>query len=128
MTVLAGSVEIDGGRVSTTLMVWLAVELLPQWSVAVQVRVTEWACGQFPVVVASANVRVGLGSQASVAVGVVNTGAAGHSTMVLAGSAEMVGGRVSTTLMVWLAVARLPQRSEERRVGKECRSRWSPYH
>src|SRR5256885_3470593 len=22
----------------------------------------------------------------------------------------------------------LPQRSEERRVGKECRSRWSPYH
>src|SRR5471030_273999 len=24
--------------------------------------------------------------------------------------------------------ALLPQRSEERRVGKECRSRWSPYH
>src|SRR5256885_3595732 len=23
---------------------------------------------------------------------------------------------------------RQPQRSEERRVGKECRSRWSPYH
>src|SRR2546426_12704862 len=23
---------------------------------------------------------------------------------------------------------RLAQRSEERRVGKECRSRWSPYH
>src|SRR5256885_2262469 len=23
---------------------------------------------------------------------------------------------------------REPQRSEERRVGKECRSRWSPYH
>src|SRR2546429_2551761 len=23
---------------------------------------------------------------------------------------------------------RLPARSEERRVGKECRSRWSPYH
>src|ERR1039457_3620173 len=23
---------------------------------------------------------------------------------------------------------RLPGRSEERRVGKECRSRWSPYH
>ena len=22
----------------------------------------------------------------------------------------------------------LPMRSEERRVGKECRSRWSPYH
>src|SRR2546430_8851610 len=25
-------------------------------------------------------------------------------------------------------VAALPGRSEERRVGKECRSRWSPYH
>ena len=22
----------------------------------------------------------------------------------------------------------MPDRSEERRVGKECRSRWSPYH
>ena len=22
----------------------------------------------------------------------------------------------------------IPTRSEERRVGKECRSRWSPYH
>src|SRR3712207_1634008 len=25
-------------------------------------------------------------------------------------------------------VGTLPARSEERRVGKECRSRWSPYH
>ena len=24
--------------------------------------------------------------------------------------------------------ATMPVRSEERRVGKECRSRWSPYH
>ena len=24
--------------------------------------------------------------------------------------------------------ANIPLRSEERRVGKECRSRWSPYH
>src|SRR5436309_4390866 len=30
----------------------------------------------------------------------------------------------------WMFVSRWyqPQRSEERRVGKECRSRWSPYH
>ena len=26
------------------------------------------------------------------------------------------------------ALARILERSEERRVGKECRSRWSPYH
>ena len=25
-------------------------------------------------------------------------------------------------------VSLTPMRSEERRVGKECRSRWSPYH
>src|SRR2546430_3895108 len=32
--------------------------------------------------------------------------------------------------LLFLAAATLiiPQRSEERRVGKECRSRWSPYH
>src|SRR2546430_17026365 len=28
----------------------------------------------------------------------------------------------------WPAYAGLSVRSEERRVGKECRSRWSPYH
>ena len=27
-----------------------------------------------------------------------------------------------------LMVSRKEDRSEERRVGKECRSRWSPYH
>src|SRR5256886_5524923 len=27
-----------------------------------------------------------------------------------------------------LAARRVAERSEERRVGKECRSRWSPYH
>ena len=33
--------------------------------------------------------------------------------------------------MVWIKFTRaytLLKRSEERRVGKECRSRWSPYH
>ena len=25
-------------------------------------------------------------------------------------------------------IDKAPERSEERRVGKECRSRWSPYH
>ena len=27
-----------------------------------------------------------------------------------------------------LSASRIIYRSEERRVGKECRSRWSPYH
>src|SRR3712207_7996103 len=32
------------------------------------------------------------------------------------------------TASVQLASGREPLRSEERRVGKACRSRWSPYH
>ena len=31
-------------------------------------------------------------------------------------------------LQEWEALAEDRVRSEERRVGKECRSRWSPYH
>src|SRR2546430_17275627 len=42
----------------------------------------------------------------------------------------------STSSPSWMSIARrtfpsrleLKRRSEERRVGKECRSRWSPYH
>ena len=36
-------------------------------------------------------------------------------------------GRYALRLMLDLAVHNTG-RSEERRVGKECRSRWSPYH
>ena len=35
---------------------------------------------------------------------------------------------VGTNRMNIYTVALATQRSEERRVGKECRSRWSPYH
>src|SRR5690554_3521983 len=31
-------------------------------------------------------------------------------------------------LQAYFELIQLPIRSEERRVGKECRSRWSPYH
>src|SRR5260221_5260661 len=31
-------------------------------------------------------------------------------------------------VLVGIIVREVWQRSEERRVGKECRSRWSPYH
>ena len=33
-----------------------------------------------------------------------------------------------TELFVFSDAAKKEARSEERRVGKECRSRWSPYH
>src|SRR5574344_2364350 len=34
----------------------------------------------------------------------------------------------SRNMQIIDAINRLNERSEERRVGKECRSRWSPYH
>ena len=40
-------------------------------------------------------------------------------------------GSGKSTLMNVLGLLDIPtygERSEERRVGKECRSRWSPYH
>src|SRR3989475_7466105 len=44
---------------------------------------------------------------------------------------RMTGGKVELRALSiqWLAMrATIKGRSEERRVGKECRSRWSPYH
>src|ERR671933_1392151 len=41
---------------------------------------------------------------------------------------EEVAGRLEWTVGEVLAVKSAMPRSEERRVGKECRSRWSPYH
>ena len=37
---------------------------------------------------------------------------------------------VGVVVLVFIGLfnAAAPVRSEERRVGKECRSRWSPYH
>ena len=35
---------------------------------------------------------------------------------------------LAIVIMVAIVAAFAPARSEERRVGKECRSRWSPYH
>src|SRR2546430_15083120 len=37
--------------------------------------------------------------------------------------AFVIGTALGLVVGLWLAL-----RSEERRVGKECRSRWSPYH
>ena len=36
--------------------------------------------------------------------------------------------KLNVNIGVRIFLAIYPTRSEERRVGKECRSRWSPYH
>src|SRR5258706_5190053 len=38
------------------------------------------------------------------------------------------GGYLTSVWSLHQATRKLAARSEERRVGKECRSRWSPYH
>ena len=53
---------------------------------------------------------------AAVALTLLDVGTVGPHTAY----AMVVGSRVGASLVV--------VRSEERRVGKECRSRWSPYH
>ena len=96
----SGSREIIGGVLSTTLILSLAVLLLPEQSVAVQVRVTVYCCAHLPGVVTSVYVSLGLPSHTSVAVGVAKLGVAGHSIVDSLGSAEITGGVVSTMLMV----------------------------
>src|ERR1043166_9604409 len=44
------------------------------------------------------------------------------------GEGESVSRTISELEKVGLAGCHIEDRSEERRVGKECRSRWSPYH
>ena len=41
---------------------------------------------------------------------------------------KYLGGHSIVYFAKWMDEYRHTPRSEERRVGKECRSRWSPYH
>src|SRR3712207_2959153 len=46
----------------------------------------------------------------------------------VATTALLIGFGVNILLVALRKVTKVRTRSEERRVGKECRSRWSPYH
>ena len=67
-----------GAVISCTTIVPLQVEVLPQSSVAVHVRVVLYVPTHDPGVLTSANVIVTVASHASVAVGGKNTGTAGQ--------------------------------------------------
>src|SRR5439155_11891251 len=70
--------EVTTGAVwSSTVMVWLHEDELPQASVAVLVRRTLLTAGQLAASVSSANVRVRVGSDATVKTGVPKAGCAG---------------------------------------------------
>ena len=106
-----GSAPITGAAISCTLIVCDAVETLLQASVAVHVLVTLYEPAQAPIVVTSAVVSVNALPHASVAVATANTGVAGQSIVVGAGSAPIVGAVTSCTLIVCAAVETLLQAS-----------------
>ena len=58
-------------------------------------------------------------------IGIIGGGQLGR---MLAMSAKEMGYKIAILDPSKEACARHLCRSEERRVGKECRSRWSPYH
>src|SRR5690349_3543505 len=64
-----GGHVMTGGVLSWTTIVLLQVDILPQSSVPVQVRVVLYVPGQLPATVASMKVIVTLRSQASVVIG-----------------------------------------------------------
>src|SRR5260370_32208629 len=105
-----GSAAITGAVVSLTLIVWLAMLLLPQAAVAVTGLTSRQASPQ-PALTSSLELSVKELPQVSVAVACVNAGLAGHSMVLGAGSAAIAGAVVSLTLIVWLAMLLLPQAS-----------------
>ena len=55
----------------------------------------------------------------------------GEELAALAGGYLVTGAvidKAARSIRAKVECPRMPERSEERRVGKECRSRWSPYH
>src|SRR5947199_91382 len=107
----SGGQVMVGGVVSMKMMCWTQVAVLPQPSVAVQVRSIPGTPAQPAAVAASAKVINAAAAQLSVAVAEpVWPGSVGspHWSCWSAGQV-MVGGVVSMTVMCWRQVAVLPQ-------------------
>src|SRR6187399_415136 len=100
-----------GAVTSRTSTVPLQVEVFPQSSVAVHVLVTLYVPAHDPGVVASANVIATVASQASVAVGALNSGTEGQLTGVVCATQVIVGAVTSRTTTVPLQVDAFPQSS-----------------
>src|SRR5438477_9078892 len=115
-TVLLGTQVMDGGVRSSTVTFWLQSAVLPQASVARQVRVASKVLPQWPAVLVTVlrMVIVAL-PQVSLAVGASKDQALVHSTILL-GTQVMVGGVWSSTVTFWLQSAKLPQSSVARHV------------
>jgi hypothetical protein len=101
IVLMAGRDPMEGIVVSSTVMVWEVVAVLPQASVAVQVRTT----APHPLGVDVARLRDVIAPQASLAVACAKLGVDGQSTVEATGSAANDGPVVSCTTIVWDVVA-----------------------
>src|SRR6266404_792221 len=103
---------ITGAVVSTTVTIWLQELLLPQASVACQVRVASKVLPQWPVMLVTV-LRIVMVAPPllSVAVGTSKVQAAPCSTVLLVLLHVMTGAVVSTTVTLWLQELLLPQAS-----------------
>src|SRR5436190_1504737 len=100
----------EGASVSCTVTTWVCDVWLPQASRAVQVRRSVKFCGQLPFTRCSANVTVGMGSQASLAPTVAGGGGV-HSYVASAGMPVSEGASVSCTVTTCVCDVWLPQAS-----------------
>ena len=102
-----------GAKLSSTTIVWIQLLVLPQSSVANQVRVIVSSCGHCPPTVTSVDVTVGAVSQLSDAVAVpvlAGNELAEHSIVTFAGQV-ITGATLSSTTIVCVQVLVLPQSS-----------------
>jgi hypothetical protein len=97
MVVGPGNGDITGGMVSSTLIVCVAVAVLPHRSVAVQVRVMLYSFGHEPLTVTFAKVNIGI-PQLSVAVGVAHDGVPLFLEGKLGAARVLATGRKKATL------------------------------
>src|SRR6266581_4026694 len=100
-----------GGVVSRTVMVWMQRELLPQASVAIQVRAMTLVAPQLLVTESLKLTLTAPQPSWAVATPVALVSvSAGHSSTRFGGQV-MTGGVVSRTVMVWMQRELLPQAS-----------------
>ena len=89
------------------------------------------ACLSLPIYAAPAAAPLGIFEDHADVGTVLHTGSVEYDpakrTYAVAGSGENMWFAADAFQFVWKKVSG-DIRSEERRVGKECRSRWSPYH
>ena len=116
IVVSAGTKEKSGAVWSTTVIVWVALALLLQSSVAVNVRVITHAPSQSPATESTVRFTVVFSEHASVAVGISVGRASLQSSWTSAGTPTIMGATVSIMNATWTESVTFPQASVARQL------------